>query len=155
MSHAILTRGAALLLLGAAACSDGQADAITAPNFSATPVERTADGIQHRVTLDPARPATGDTVVVRSVLVNRGAAPARVEHVVCGLDYDRNPVLADPFIHCAAYSVTSTLAPGDSIVQQDRRVIAAPAGTYTVRVRHVVPPSDVYVDLPITVSARR
>jgi hypothetical protein len=40
-------------------------------------------------------------------------------------------------------------------VQRDRRVIAAAAGSYTVRVRHVVPPSEVYVDLPITVAPRR
>jgi hypothetical protein len=52
---------------------------------------------------------------------------------------------------CAAYSATRTLAPGDSIVQQDRRVVAASSGAYTVRVRHVVPPSGLYVDVPITV----
>jgi hypothetical protein len=157
MSHPNTSRlGLAGLALLAAACGGGSsADDITAPNLSTTAVERTAGGLQHRVTLSPARPATGDTVVIRSVLVNRGASPARVEHVVCGLDYDRNAVLANPFINCLAYSATSTLAPGDSLVQQDRRVIAAPAGSYTVRVRHVVPPSDVYVDLPITVAPRR
>jgi hypothetical protein len=163
MSRPNLSRVGRRLALGAAgglaalaaACGSGaSADAITAPNLVTTPVERTAGGLQQRVTVTPARPATGDTVTIRSVLVNRGSAPTRVEHVVCGLDYDRTEVLANPFILCAAYSATTTLAPGDSVVQQDRRVVAAAAGSYTVRVRHVVPPSDVYVDVPLTVGGR-
>jgi hypothetical protein len=166
MSHPIRSRAARRLALGAvaglalgtAACSSATSvDAITAPPaLSTTPVERTSDGLQQRVVITPARPSTGDTIAVRSVLVNRGAAPVRVEHVVCGLDFDtgRQQVLANPFIHCAAYSMTSTLAPGDSVVQLDRRVIAAPAGSYTIRVRHVVPPHDLYVDVPLTVERR-
>ena len=145
------------LVAGTAACSSATTiDGITAPSLSTTPVERTADGLQQRVVITPARPATGDTIDVRSVLVNRGTAPVRVEHVVCGLDFEtgRDAVLANPFIHCAAYSVTSTLAPGDSVVQHDRRVIAAPAGSYTIRVRHVVPPHALYVDVPLTVVRR-
>ena len=145
------------LALGTAACSSATAvDAVTAPSLSTTPVERTSDGLQQRVVITPARPATGDTIGVRSVLVNRGTTPIRVEHVVCGLDYEtgREAVLANPFIMCAAYSITSTLAPGDSVVQHDRRVVAAPAGSYTIRVRHVVPPHGLYVDVPLTVVRR-
>lgn len=147
----------ASLALGTAACSSATSvDAVTAPSLSTTPVERTSDGLQQRVVITPARPATGDTIAIRSVLVNRGTAPVRVEHVVCGLDYEtgRAAVLANPFIHCAAYSITSTLAAGDSVVQQDRRVVAAPAGSYTIRVRHVVPPHPLYVDVPLTVVRR-
>ncbi|MGZ8378973.1 MAG: hypothetical protein ACXW0Z_17220 [Gemmatirosa sp.] len=167
MSHPIRSRAArrlalgavASLALGTAACSSAASvDAITAPppSLSTTPVERTSDGLQQRVVITPARPATGDTIGIRSVLVNRGTAPVRVEHVVCGLDYEtgRDQLLANPFVHCAAYSITSTLAPGDSVVQHDRRVVAAPAGSYTVRVRHVVPPHDLYVDVPLTVQRR-
>ncbi|MGZ8412789.1 MAG: hypothetical protein ACXWZS_14885 [Gemmatirosa sp.] len=167
MSHPIRSRAArrlalgavASLALGTAACSSAASvDAITAPppSLSTTPVERTSDGLQQRVVITPARPATGDTIGIRSVLVNRGTAPVRVEHVVCGLDYEtgRDQLLANPFVHCAAYSITSTLAPGDSVVQHDRRVVAAPAGSYTIRVRHVVPPHDLYVDVPLTVQRR-
>ena len=145
------------LALGTAACSSATSiDGVTAPSLSTTPVERTSDGLQQRVVITPARPATGDTIGIRSVLVNRGTAPVRVEHVVCGLDYEtgRDAVLANPFIMCAAYSVTSKLAPGDSVVQLDRRVIAAPAGSYTIRVRHTVPPHGLYVDVPLTVVRR-
>ena len=165
MSHLTSSRTARRLALGAvtglalgtAACSSATAvDAVTAPSLSTTPVERTSDGLQQRVVITPARPATGDTIGVRSVLVNRGTTPIRVEHVVCGLDFEtgRDAILANPFIHCAAYSMTSTLAPGDSVVQHDRRVIAAPAGSYTIRVRHVVPPHPLYVDVPLTVVRR-
>ncbi len=165
MSHLLRSRVARRLALGAlaglaagtAACSSATTiDGITAPSLSTTPVERTADGLQQRVVITPARPATGDTIDVRSVLVNRGSAPVRVEHVVCGLDFEtgRDALLANPFIHCAAYSITSTLAPGDSVVQHDRRVIAAPAGSYTIRVRHVVPPHPLYVDVPLMVVRR-
>ena len=166
MSHPIRSRAArrlalgavASLALGTAACSSSTTvDAITAPPaLSTTSVERTTGGLQQRVVITPSRPVTGDTIGVRSVLVNRSSAPVRVEHVVCGLDFDtgRQQVLANPFIHCAAYSMTSTLAPGDSVVQLDRRVVAAAPGSYTVRVRHVVPPHDLYVDVPLTVERR-
>ena len=163
MSDSTLSRVARRLVLGAvaglavtaAACSSSSpAEPVPTPNLSTTSAERTAGGLQHRVTLTPARPASGDTVTFRSVLVNRGTQPTRVEHVVCGLDFDRNAILADPFIHCAAYSSTTLLAPGDSVVQQDQRVVAASAGSYTIRVRHVVPPSDVYVDVPLVVGRR-
>jgi hypothetical protein len=144
---------ASALSLGAAACDDGATvDGPTAPQQGTTvSLERTADGLQQRVTVSPTRPANGDTVAIRSVLVNRGAAPVRVEHVVCGLDYENVSILQNPFILCAAYSATSTLAPGDSIVQQDRRIVAARPGDYTLRVRHVAPPSGLYVDVPMTV----
>lgn len=157
MSLSISARAARRLAVGsaaalaAAACDNGAADAITAPTPTTVTLERAAEGLQQRVTVTPTRPANGDTVAIRSVLYNRGAAPVRVEHVVCGLDYDRATILQNPFIMCAAYSVTSTLAPGDSIVQQDRRVVAARPGTYTLRVRHVAPPSGLYVDVPIAV----
>lgn len=168
MSHPIRTRAArrlalgvvAGLALGSAACSSAaSADSdllITDPPMSRSFGERTDGTLRQQVVITPERPTTGDTIAVRSVLVNRGTAPVRVEHVVCGLDFEtgRQDVLADPFVHCAAYSMTSTLAPGDSVVQLDRRVIAAPAGEYTVRVRHVVPPHDLYVDVPLTVTRR-
>ena len=144
---------AAGLALGAlTACDDGETvDGLTAPVLNTASLERTADGLQQRITVSPTRPANGDTVAVRSVLVNRSGAPMRVTHVVCGLDYERTTILQNPFVLCAAYSATSTLAPGDSIVQQDRRVVAAQPGTYTVRVRHVAPPSGLYVDVPLRV----
>jgi hypothetical protein len=161
MNSSILARAARRLVLGAAAglalgalvaCDDGATvDGLTAPVLNTASLERTADGLHQRVTVSPIRPANGDTVAIRSVLVNRGAAPMRVEHVVCGLDYERASILQNPFVMCAAYSATATLAPGDSIVQQDRRVVAARPGAYTVRVRHVVPPSGLHVDVPITV----
>jgi hypothetical protein len=149
-----LAFGAAVALsLGVAACDDGETlDGLTAPQQSGSvSLERTANALQQRVIVSPARPASGDTVAVRSVLVNRGTAPVRIEHVVCGLDYENTTILQNPFILCAAYSMTSTLAPGDSIVQQDRRVVAARPGDYRLRVRHVAPPSGLYLDVPLTV----
>ena len=147
-----LGAAAGLALGAAAACDDGvTVDDPTAPALSTASLERTAEGLQQRVTVSPTRPANGDTVTIRSVLVNRSTAPMRVEHLVCGLDYERTTILQNPFIMCAAYSATSTLAPGDSVVQRDRRVVAAQPGTHTVRVRHVAPPSGLYVDVPLTV----
>lgn len=161
MNSPILPRAARRLALGAAAslalgalaaCDDGATvDGLTAPVLNTVSLERTADGLQQRVTVSPTRPANGDTVTIRSVLVNRSGASQRVEHVVCGLDYERSSILQNPFILCAAYSATTTLAPGDSVVQQDRRVVAGQPGVHTVRVRHVVPPSGLYVDVPLTV----
>lgn len=152
-------RAAAAALLAAgtlAACAsttEPAAERLPGPSTSTT-VERTGAGIVQRVTITPARPATGDTVTFRSVLVNRGPAPAEVEHVVCGLDFAENRVLADPFIRCLAYSVTTRLAVGDSVVQYDQRVVAAAPGTYTLRATHLLKPTSWALEVPLTVGRR-
>lgn len=101
---------------------------------------RTEESLTQRVFIRPAQPWPGDTVTLRSTVVNAGRDSVRVEHVVCGLDVEAAAVLADPFVRCVAYSVRTTLAPGDSLVQIDRRVVIGPRGRYELRVRHLVSP---------------
>jgi hypothetical protein len=145
----------AALAAAGAACSDATGpDAPLTPSPSAVVVERSGSGLQQRITASPGRVAVGDTVSFRSVLTNTGSAPVRVEHVVCGIDFDRTPVLDNPFIHCAAYSITTTLAPGDSVVQSDRRVVVARPGEYVIRAKQLLQPTTWWVDVPLTVVAR-
>lgn len=151
-------RAAALLALtaaGAAACADdGSADSPTIPARTTVVAERSGSGLQQRITATPARVAVGDTVSFRSVLVNRGTTPVEVEHVVCGIDFDRTPVLADPFVHCLAYSMQNRLAPGDSVVQLDQRVVVGRPGDHVIRAKHLIGPETWWVDVPLTVLGR-
>ena len=136
------------------ACSDSVApdDApAPAPAYSVAAEKSIGASLVQRVRLSTNQPARGDTLVIRSVVKNQGSAPATVEHVVCGFDYADDNILHQPFIMCAAYSMRSTIAPGDSIMHEDRRVVAARPGTHTIRFAHVVNPK-IDVSVPILVK---
>jgi hypothetical protein len=121
-----------------------------APAFSIAAEQAVAPSLHQRVRLSTTQPARGDTLVIRSVITNRGTTPARVEHTVCGFDYAPNDVLQSPFILCMAYSATTTLAPGDSISHEDRRVVAGRPGQHPLRLAHLVDPkSEVAISLTV------
>lgn len=102
-----------------------------------------AGGLEQQVTLEPATLVDGRDVVVRSVLRNRGQAPLALEHRECGLDYAGTLTLTHPpeVLKCAGYSISRTLAPGDSAVTSDLMRVASAPGRYTLRVRHALAPS--------------
>ena len=95
----------------------------------------------------------GDTLKLESVLKNVGSSPVSIEHVVCELDLDGDLKTHAPLILCFAYSVRSTLAPGESVTGRLERVIDSEAGKYTIRVRHLLDP-DVWVPAELTVHPR-
>ena len=153
-----MPRRSKLLALAAAAalaaCSDDTStnpvSQQPAPAFSVAAEKTVAPSIVQRVRLSSNQPARGDTLVIRSVLKNTGATPAQVTHTVCGFDYAPNDVLQSPFVMCMAYSATSTLAPGDSISHEDRRVVAGRPGQHTIRLAHLVQPkSEVAIALTV------
>ena len=135
--HIAIAAGAALLL---GACSNDPAAPGPTPAFSLAAERAIGTSLVQRVRLSTNQPARGDTLVIRSVITNRGTAPESVEHTVCGFDYDRDDVLHSPFIMCAAYSATTVLAPGDSIMHEDRRVVSARPGHYVLGIAHLVQP---------------
>jgi hypothetical protein len=146
--HHALVAGVAIAL-GACSSSPTEAPAPGAA-FSVAGEKTVGASLVQRVRLSTNRPARGDTLVVRSVITNQGTSPATIEHTVCGFDYNRSDVLQSPFIMCMAYSATTTLAPRDSIVHEDRRVVSARPGRYTIGVTHLVQPRttvDVTLDV--------
>lgn len=106
------------------------------------------------VTITPASPASGENVSFRSVIVNRGSAPAAMTSRICGLDFGGTLELAWPprIGKCGGYSSTGALAPGDSIVGHDLMQVASPPGRHGLRVRHALSP-DTWVELSVDVRA--
>ena len=146
--HHALVAGAAIAL---GACSSSPTSAPDpAPAFSVAGEKTVGASLVQRVRLSTNQPARGDTLVIRSVIANRGSAAASIEHTVCGFDYNRTDLLQSPFIMCMAYSATTTLAPGDSVVHEDRRVVSAKPGRHTLGVTHLVRPRTT-VDVTLNV----
>jgi hypothetical protein len=117
----------------------------TGPRVVVTP-----QGLEQTVRLSPEIPASGDTLDISSVIVNATTSPVDVTSRTCGFDIESSLALVNSYLHCAAYSMHGELAAGDSIVGLERRFVAGKAGTYTLRVRHLLDP-DVWVEIPITV----
>lgn len=111
-----------------------------------------AAGLEQVVILSGTRFAQGDTVEVRSTVHASSDAAAEVEARICGLDL-LGLQLQDPFARCGGYSMRTQLAPGDSLLQRDARIIDSGPGSYTLRVRHLVAP-DTWVDIPVEVVPR-
>ncbi|HUH12471.1 MAG TPA: hypothetical protein VMK65_05155 [Longimicrobiales bacterium] len=142
-------RAAAALALLAAACGGDPAG----PDASMERVQLTpAEGLEQIVTVAATEITRGDTLEVRSVVRALGSA-GPLEARICGLDL-RGLELDDPFGRCAGYSMRAELAPGDSLVQVDRAVVASGVGSYTLRVRHLVEP-DTWVEVPLRVVGAR
>ena len=148
---------AALLALSSAAalaaCAKGT-EPTTPGGPDATASVAFADGLVQTVTLSPQPVATGGILTIRSVIANRGAAPVTLERRACGLDLGGTLVVAYPptTMRCAAYSMTSALAPGDSAVAIEYKQVVSHAGLYELRVQHALHPSAV-VTLPVQVDA--
>jgi hypothetical protein len=127
LALAMLTGGAALV-----GCSDPG----TGPGAQALirQEETLINGsLRHRVDVS----IVGDTATVRSVVENVGANAASVETRICGLDVDPSLPWGDA-VRCGGYSRSGQLAPGDSLVESDRRIIDR--ADATIRVRHLLTP---------------
>ena len=92
----------------------------------------------------------GDTLRLESRLRNVSTQPVSIEHVVCELDIEGDLVTEAPLILCVAYSVRSTLAPGEEVFSRLERRIASPPGRYTIAIRHLLDPA-VWVPAELTI----
>lgn len=121
----------------------GCAGAVLEPSYDesrqAYTVQARVDDLVQTIEFSQARPAPGDTLRIESVVVNHGEA-RDVEARICGLDLETDLELTDPFARCAGYSTSGQLASGDSLRSSDAGVIESGAGTYRVRVRHLLDP---------------
>ena len=138
-----------LVVAALAACTGPLEPAQQAPGV----VERIVvaeGGLAQRVTVTPAAPAPGDTIVIRSRVTNFGLSAVIVTSTICGVHTQGTLELWDCFIRCAGYSTRGDLAAGDSLVDSRRMVVTSQPGRYTLEVRHLLDP-DVWLSLPIDV----
>lgn len=133
-----------LLPLTIIACGTGPAS-LTGPRVVITP-----QGLEQTIRLSPAEPATGDTLIIASTVVNGTGAAVEVTSRICGIDVETTLKLSGPNLSCAGYSMHGELAPGDSLLGSALGTVASGPGTYTLRIRHLLNP-DVWVEVPITV----
>lgn len=129
-------------LAATAACSAGPSSSPTTRGAEGRAQASLPGGLVQRVTLQPAVLVDGRDVEIRSVLVNHGSAAVALSTRICGLDYAGALELANPpeVLKCAAVSMSTTLAPGDSLVVADIMRVASAPGEYELRVRHVLEP---------------
>lgn len=92
----------------------------------------------------------GDTLRLESRLRNVSDRPVTIEHVVCELDIEGDLVTEAPLILCFAYSVRSTLAPGEEVFSRLERRVASGPGRYTIAIRHLLDPA-VWVPAELTI----
>jgi len=111
-----------------------------------------APGLLQRVELSSAEPAVGDSIAVRSVVLNRTSAPITVGYgcMMHGLGLDGVEFKWESDITCMGFAMIA-LAPGDSLV---RRIVTAPItsppGEYSLGVHQLNSPSQgLYVRLRV------
>ena len=134
----------ALLSLTVIACGT-QPASLTGPQVVITP-----QGLEQTVRISPAEPKTGDTLDIRSIVVNGTAAAVDVVSRICGMDLETTLSMTHPGLACAGYSMHGPLAPGDSLLGFAGGVVVSAAGQYTLRIRHLLDP-DVWIEVPVTV----
>jgi hypothetical protein len=138
-TSALLRTLIALPVLALTACAGDMILPLPAPGEPAYVNAMQANGFLHRVELSHVAPRTGDTLSIRSVVVNV-AEERRVVSRICGMDVEGIEL---GFLGaCDGYSTSRTLAPGDSVVTYRRDVLLSPAGAHAVRLRHLLNPEQ-------------
>ena len=150
-----LITGAFLIALGSLAAGCGETPTETTAPGDGTALVGHIGSLEQTVSITPALPASGENISIRSVIVNRGSAPATLEARICGLDFAGGLKLEWPadIAKCGGYSRAAQLAPGDSIVEHDIMQVVSLPGKHELRVRHAIDP-DAWVELAIVVRPR-
>jgi hypothetical protein len=104
--------------------------------------DEAAGGIVQTVLLSADQVRKGDRLRIESRITNEGPMPAMVLSRVCTLDLEtpmHMELLSDE-VRCLAYSMRGALAPGESRIEVEERLITADPGVYLMRVRHLLDP---------------
>jgi len=142
--RAIPASSAAAFALVLAACSpdDTPSSPSTAAFHEITVPIPGQVGLMQTVRIAPAEPSRGDTIIIASVLTNVAQDTTPTLAVsVCGPSLRGTLSLDNPFISCTAYSMTTSLAPGDSAVDGTVRVVASVPGTWRLEVQQLRQPA--------------
>ena len=135
-TRSVLVRIAPALATALAACKHAP---VSVPTRNADVVAVGQLGSLHQtVRFEPAHPHSGDTVTVTSVVANRGSDAVDV-WALYDLQMSGTLVLGIPDVRLRG-RFTSRLAPGDSVVDREKRVVVSSPGHYTVRVVQLVKP---------------
>lgn len=139
-------------MLADAACSNGTLSGPGDANLVGNRDGRasTPAGLEQRlttkVTAAPAGSPYTAMLTATSTLVNAGSAPIRVSARVClALDADIETTASldryEPLVSCAAVSMATDLAPGQSIGPLEVQFgVRSPPGQYTLTLRHALEP---------------
>lgn len=118
---------------------------VTAPN-----------GLVQIVRLDRNKVKAGQHVTITSILHNPGPDTVVARTIVCGLDLhtEGDFAFAPPEYQCIAYAVDARIAPGDSVIGGERRLVTRDSrpGTHEVHVQQVINPGFT-VPVRITVKS--
>lgn len=139
-----------LLAVAAAGCSATSPPAVLTSDNDAR--RAVLPGLEQHVTLTPADLVTGENVVIRSVITNRGSQPIQLESRICGLTLGGDIRLDWPpgIGMCGGFSMSGPIAPGQARESTEIRRVSSGPGTYTLRVKHAVRP-EVWVELRVAV----
>lgn len=145
-SEAVALLGISLLV----ACSPPLEPRID-QNTGKSTAQENEGGLLQRVEITPGAPRTGDTLFIRSTIVNSGVS-RQVEVRTCSLDV-RGLNLQEYVGKCQAYSMHLALAANDSISQTDTWILRSTSGDHVVSVRHLLDPER-WMDIKLHVSGR-
>jgi hypothetical protein len=144
--HKFIVGGGIFVLV--AACA-------TEPMFVGTVGGNLSAGLIQRVSVSNAMPRVGDSITIRSVVMNRSGAPITVASMdggglgLTGVAFEQRGTITPIGIWMAP------LAPGDSIVtEMTTTPITAAPGEYQLHVQHLSSPGR-GVDIPIRVQLSR
>jgi len=156
ISHSTARPAAYLLILLAlaAGCSGAATPAaVLTTEHDVTRAVQT--GLEQRVTITPALPATGEDITITSVITNRGSQAVALESRICGLTLDGTLRLELPpdVLTCGGYSMGGTIAPGESRQSSLLQRVVSPAGTYRLRVQHALQP-QLWVEMRVVVRSK-
>lgn len=120
--------------------------------MDARSLEVIQEGLLQSVTVRSAPLLDARDIEVRSVLTNTGSSALTLTSRICGLDFAGTLTVSDipGLMRCAAFSGSSVLAAGDSLVVSDLVRVASAPGTRVLRVRHALVP-DHWASLTVTV----
>lgn len=153
---------AAILAALAAACNGARHPAGSSsedtPASDSRLVSESIGELVHELRITPAAPAPGDTLEIVSIVINRGAAPAEIGSVICGLDLVTMLTLEPVVPQCEAVGpVRFTLVPGDSAgigpIPVSGGVVRSGPGRYSIRARHLLEP-ELWTEFEIVVRSR-
>ena len=137
-----------LLLVLASACDD---DPAGVEDESGHATARLGSFVQ-TVTIEPARPSTGDTIVINSTVINTGSPrPATLRQCFMDLEGDLQLEQLRVF-RCAATAGTWVMASGETVDNfEGPAIVLSPPGRYILRVRQLLEPS-LWAEVPIIVE---
>jgi hypothetical protein len=108
-------------------------------------------GLEHIITVTPARAAFGDTVTILSTVTNRTPRARSVQWRTCGMDVETALEFPWPGAMCGGYSALGSIGPGGTLQGSHYGVVKSEPGEYILRIRHLLDPES-WVEVSLIVE---